>query len=68
MIRDYLSKIDGVSIYPEIALILFFVMFAAAIIWVFRLDKKYISRMENIPFDSTNNNETNSEIENEGNK
>ena len=68
MISDHLSSIDGVTIYPIISLILFFAMFAFTLIWVIKLDKKYIHRMENIPLDISPVNENNSEIENETNE
>ncbi|MBX3007267.1 MAG: cbb3-type cytochrome c oxidase subunit 3 [Melioribacteraceae bacterium] len=65
MIRDNLSNIEGVSVFPIIALILFVLIFTLAIIWVFRLDKKYIKQMEIIPLDSNNEIQNNIEIKNE---
>ena len=65
MLSEHLSSIDGVSIYPIISLILFFLVFAFAIVWVVKLDKKYINRMENLPLDSNSESENNSEIKNE---
>lgn len=65
MISENLSNIEGVSIFPVIALILFVLIFAGAIIWVFRLDKKYIKQMEKIPLDSNNEIQNNIEIKNE---
>ena len=65
MLSEHLSSIDGVSIYPIISLILFFLVFAFTIIWVVKLDKKYINRMGNLPLDSNSENENNSEIKDE---
>ena len=65
MLSEHLSSIDGVSIYPIISLILFFLVFAVTVVWVVKLDKKYINRMENLPLDSNSDSENNSEIKNE---
>jgi hypothetical protein len=35
------------------------------IVWVIKLDKKYINRMEKIPFDSNSEFDNNSEMRNE---
>ena len=47
---NYLEKITGVTIYPIISLLIFFLFFTALLIWIFRADKKYISVLKNIPF------------------
>ncbi len=47
----YLSDIDGVSIYPIISLIIFFVFFIGLFIWVKRMDKSSVEDMKNIPFE-----------------
>jgi hypothetical protein len=65
MFSDHLSKIDGIAVFPIISMILFISLFVIAIIWVVRLDKKYLHRMENLPLDSNSENKNNSEINNE---
>lgn len=65
MLSEPLSAIEGVSLYPIISLIMFFSLFVVSIIWVVRLDKKYIHRMENLPLESNTENENNSEMKNE---
>ncbi|MGD9900113.1 MAG: cbb3-type cytochrome c oxidase subunit 3 [Calditrichaceae bacterium] len=52
MYKDVLQAIEGVNIYPIISMFLFMLFFIGIIIWIFRLDKKYINKMENLPFDS----------------
>lgn len=52
MLSEHFSRIEGVEIFPVISLIVFFLFFAVTIVWVFRLDKKYLSRMENLPLES----------------
>ncbi|AWW00522.1 CcoQ/FixQ family Cbb3-type cytochrome c oxidase assembly chaperone [Arcticibacterium luteifluviistationis] len=49
MIKNYLSDIEGVSIYPIISLSIFFIFFVLLGIFVFKSDKKYITYMENLP-------------------
>ncbi len=61
MLSNNLSNIEGVSVFPLISLILFFLFFAATIIWVLMLDKKYIVRMGNLPLESKSEDENNSE-------
>ena len=51
MIKDYLQNINGVEIYPIISLIVFVIFFTAIIIWLVKVDKKYINKMENLPFE-----------------
>lgn len=57
MITDVLSSISGIEIFPAIGLIFFFLVFLGFLYWAFRLDKKYIQEMENLPLerDLTNN-------------
>lgn len=59
MIKDYLQTIDAVSIYPIISMIVFILFFAAVLIWIFKLDKKYINRMENLPLEKDGENNFN---------
>ena len=54
---NYLKSINGVSIYPLTALILFFLFFTVLSIWVFNADKKYMITMKNIPFTGNENEE-----------
>ena len=52
MLSEHISRIDGIAVYPIISLIVFSILFIATIVWVIRLDKKYLTRMENLPLDS----------------
>lgn len=55
MIKEFLQSIPGVSAYPVFSLLLFFGLFAAVVVWAFfRLDKSYVTKMENLPLDSSN--------------
>lgn len=46
---NYLEQIMGVSIYPVISLVLFVVFFAGVLIWIYRIPKKEIEHLENLP-------------------
>jgi cytochrome c oxidase cbb3-type subunit IV len=65
MFSDNLGTIDGVSVFPIIGLILFFLIFIGVVIWAFKADKNYIKKMENIPLDNSNEVLTNTENKNE---
>jgi cytochrome c oxidase cbb3-type subunit IV len=59
MHKELLQSIEGVSIYPIISLIVFVVFFAVILIWMFKVDKKYIKKMENLPFENEEENNFN---------
>lgn len=59
MYKDILQSIEGVSVYPIISLIVFVLFFAAIIIWMIKVDKNYIKKMENLPFDNLEENNFN---------
>ena len=59
MHKELLQSIEGVSIYPIISLIVFVVFFAVILIWMFKVDKKYIKKMENLPFENKEENNFN---------
>jgi cytochrome c oxidase cbb3-type subunit IV len=51
IVSHYLQSIDGVSIYPIITLAIFLSMFISISIWAFKLSKKQIQGMSEIPFE-----------------
>jgi beta-lactam-binding protein with PASTA domain len=51
MYKSVLQGIDNIAIWPIISLSIFFVFFLMLLWWVFTVDKKFIRRMENLPFD-----------------
>ena len=65
MFSNYLSSIKDVSIFPIIGFIIFFLIFIFVIIKVIKADKKFISKMENLPLEDDNELKTNSEKSNE---
>lgn len=65
MFSQNLSSIDGVSIFPIISLILFFVIFSGVLYWVLKKDKSYMEHLANIPLQENNEIEFNEESKNE---
>jgi cbb3-type cytochrome oxidase subunit 3 len=51
MIQHYLESIENIDVFAIAAMLIFVVIFIAVVIWIFRIDKKYINKMENLPFD-----------------
>lgn len=53
---NYLETITGVSIYPLISMLVFFIFFTVLTIWAFKASRKYMVAMKNIPLSEDNNN------------
>jgi cbb3-type cytochrome oxidase subunit 3 len=51
MFEHYFEPAESINIFAITAMIIFVMIFIAVVIWVFRIDKKYIKKMENLPFD-----------------
>lgn len=52
MFKHYFEQIDGVEIFPIIALLIFFALFVYILIRVAFLRKSYIDRMRDLPLES----------------
>lgn len=65
MFSQNLSSIDGVSIFPIISLVLFFIIFSGILYWVLKKDKSYMENLANIPLQENNDIEFNEESKNE---
>lgn len=48
-IKEHMSTIEGIEIFPLISLIIFVLFFTGLIWWVFRADKKKMKDMSNYP-------------------
>jgi Ca2+/Na+ antiporter len=59
MYKEILQSIEGVSVYPIISLIVFVLFFAVILVWMLKVDKKYIKKMENLPFENEEKNNFN---------
>jgi len=58
MFKHYFERIEGIEVYPIISLIIFITFFIGLLIWVFRVDKKYINYMKELPMNGDKNSET----------
>lgn len=52
MIKNILTSIEGIDIYPVFALVLFVVLFLAVLIRVARMDSGLVRQLERLPFDT----------------
>lgn len=48
-VKNYLEQISDVSIYPVVALTIFFIVFVLITVYAFGATKKYVQTMENLP-------------------
>jgi cbb3-type cytochrome oxidase subunit 3 len=51
-IKHHLTGIDGVSIYPILSLLIFFIFFAVMLFLVFRMKRKDVDELSQIPFEA----------------
>jgi TM2 domain-containing membrane protein YozV len=56
MFKYLIDLIPNAEIYAISGLFIFLCLFGAVVVWVFRLDKKYIEKMGRLPLDSTKKN------------
>lgn len=52
-VKSHLSTIGHIEIYPIISFIIFFLFFCVMLVWVIKSDKKFITKMQNLPLDDT---------------
>jgi cytochrome c oxidase cbb3-type subunit IV len=50
-IKEHLVNADGISIYPVISLLIFFVFFIALLYYVKKMDKKKVEEISKLPLD-----------------
>ncbi len=51
MFKHYFELVENVSVWPLVSLTIFFGFFLILILWLFKVDKKYIRKMKNLPLD-----------------
>ncbi len=54
-IQQYTEKMEHVAVYPMISLLVFFIFFMVLLYLVFKMDKKSVQLLSNIPFDGEEN-------------
>ena len=55
MFKEVLQSIEGVGFYVIVSMILFIVFFIGMTIWLFKIDKKYIKEMSELPLNDNKN-------------
>ena len=51
MLKDFMPVVEYLGLLQGVTLVLFFSFFVFLVIWVFRLDKFYIKKMEALPLE-----------------
>lgn len=51
MYMDILRAIAGIEIFPILSLLVFFVFFAAMLVWAARLDRRQLARHARLPLE-----------------
>jgi Ca2+/Na+ antiporter len=59
LIKELLQSVEGVSVYPIISLLVFVLFFVIILVWMLKVDKNYIKKMENLPFEKEEENNFN---------
>ena len=52
MFKYYFDQIENVERGPVISLIIFFTFFIALLFWLWKMDKKHINKMKNMPLEN----------------
>jgi cbb3-type cytochrome oxidase subunit 3 len=55
MFKEVLQSIEGIEIYTIISMIIFILFFIGMTIWLFKVDKRYIKTMSELPLKEDNN-------------
>jgi cytochrome c oxidase cbb3-type subunit 4 len=55
MFKEVLQSIEGIEIYTIVSMIIFILFFIGMTIWLFKVDKKYIKDMSELPLEKDNN-------------
>lgn len=51
MFKHYLTTSENVDFFGLLSLLIFFLVFAAVIIWVVKMKKSYVNKMSNLPLE-----------------
>ncbi len=54
MYKEILRSMAGIDIFGIISLLFFFLIFLGVLYWSIKVDKAYITKMKNLPLDSSN--------------
>jgi hypothetical protein len=51
MYKDILRSIGGIDVFPVFSLIVFVAVFAAAIVYALRIDRRHLAHLASLPLD-----------------
>jgi cbb3-type cytochrome oxidase subunit 3 len=51
MFNQIFENIEGIEIYPLISLMIFFLFFIVVAVWIIKMNKSYVRKMEMLPLD-----------------
>jgi cytochrome c oxidase cbb3-type subunit 4 len=55
MFKEVLQSIEGIEFYTIVSMIILILFFIGIVIWLFKVDKKYIKHMSELPLNENNN-------------
>jgi len=55
MFKEVLQSIEGIEFYTIVSMIILILFFIGIVIWLFKVDKKYIKHMSELPLKEDNN-------------
>ena len=55
MFKDVLQSVEGIEFYTIVSMLILILFFIGMIIWLFKVDKKYIKHMSELPLNENNN-------------
>ena len=55
MFKEVLQSIEGVEFYTIVSMLIFILFFIGMTIWLFKVDKKYIKDMSELPLEEDKN-------------
>ena len=55
MFKEVLQSIQGIEFYTIVSMLILILFLIGIIIWLFKVDKKYIKKMSELPLNEENN-------------
>ncbi len=55
MFKDVLQSIEGIEFYTIVSMLILILFFIGMIIWLFKVDKRYIKHMSELPLNEEKN-------------
>lgn len=55
MFKEVLQSIEGIEFYTIVSMIILILFFVGMTFWLFKVDKKYVKQMSELPLEEENN-------------